>query len=317
MATENQALERSIDAVRRFNRFYTRKIGVLRERLYESAFSLAQTRVLYELANRKEATAVDLGKELGLDAGYLSRILSGFSRSGLIQKTASQSDGRQVLLTLTPRGRKAFAPLNQRSRDEIAELIEDLSDADRASMIDALSTIESLLGMTPDSSYVLRAPRAGDMGWVVSQHGTFYTQEYGYDEHFEALVAGIVSKFVENYDPKYERCWIAEKDGRTVGSVFVVRKSRTVAQLRMLIVDPSARGLGIGKRLVDECVRFAKQAGYKKMTLWTHSQLHAARGIYQAAGFRLVHKERHHSFGLDLTDETWDIELATKARRHK
>jgi DNA-binding MarR family transcriptional regulator/N-acetylglutamate synthase-like GNAT family acetyltransferase len=309
MAIQNQALERSIDAVRRFNRFYTRKIGVLREGLYESPFSLAETRVLYELANRNEATAVELGKELGLDAGYLSRILRGFSRAGLIQKTASPSDGRQVLLSITPRGRKVFAPLNQRSRDEIADLIKDLSDTDRAALIDSLSAIETLLGKPRESSYILRPPQPGDMGWVVNRHGAFYAQEYGYDWHFEALVAGIVSQFVENFDPKCERCWIAEKDGRNVGSVFVVRKSKTVAQLRMLIVDPSARGLGIGKRLVSECVRFAKQVGYKKMTLWTHSQLHAARGIYEGAGFRLVHKERHHSFGLDLTDEIWDLKL--------
>ncbi|HEY8369812.1 MAG TPA: GNAT family N-acetyltransferase [Thermodesulfobacteriota bacterium] len=304
-------LDRRIDAVRRFNRFYTQTIGALHEGHLRSPFSLTQARVLYELAHRHEPTAAALAADLGLDAGYLSRILRGFERKGLIARRPSRTDGRQSLITLTARGREAFAPLDARAREEVGALLERLSEAEQGRVVEAMQTIERLLGPEPASRapYVLRPHRPGDMGWVVQRHGEIYAQEYGWDETFEALVAEIVAKFVRNYDPKRERCWIAEKDGENVGSVFVVQQSKTVAKLRLLLVDPKARGLGLGTRLVDECIRFARQAGYRKLTLWTNDVLHAARRIYERAGFRLVHRERHRSFGHDLVGETWDLTL--------
>ncbi len=304
-------LDRRVDAVRRFNRFYTQKIGVLREGLLGSPFSLAESRVLYELAHRHEPTAAALAADLGLDAGYLSRILRGFERRGLIGRRASQSDGRQSLLSLTARGREAFAPLDAGARVEIAAVLTRLPEAEQGRLVDAMQAIEDLLGPEPSSRapYLLRPHRPGDMGWVVQRHGALYAREYGWDESFEALVAEIVAKFVRHYDPKRERCWIAEKDGENVGSVFVVRQSKTVAKLRLLLVEPKARGLGLGGRLVDECIRFARQVGYRKLTLWTNDVLHAARRIYERAGFRLVRRERHRSFGHDLVGETWDLSL--------
>jgi DNA-binding MarR family transcriptional regulator/GNAT superfamily N-acetyltransferase len=304
--------ERNIQAVRRFNRFYTRQIGVLQEKLLESPFSLAQARVLYELAHRETPTATELGTQLGLDAGYLSRILSGFKRRGLIGKTRSRADGRQTLLSLTARGRDIFAPLDAHARAEVAAMLSRLSAAERNCLIEAMRTIERVLGERPQSDarpYLLRPHQAGDMGWVVHRHGVLYAQEYGYDEQFEALVASIVAKFIQHYDAKRERCWMAEKEGEIVGSVFLVKKSKAVARLRLLLVEPKARGLGIGARLVSECVRFAGQAGYRKITLWTQSELQAARNIYKGAGFRLVRRERHHSFGQDLVGETWELTL--------
>jgi DNA-binding MarR family transcriptional regulator/GNAT superfamily N-acetyltransferase len=304
-------LEQRIAAVRRFTRFYTQRIGVLQEGLLRTRFSLTQGRVLYELANRAQPTASELARELGLDAGYLSRILRGFERQGLLRRAAAKSDGRQNLLSITDKGRKAFAPLNARSREEIGAMLGPLSASEQASLVDAMGAVERLLGAKPESRapYVLRPPAPGDMGWVVSRHGALYAQEYGFDETFEALVAEIVARFVQSFDARRERCWIAEKDGDNVGAVFVVGKSATVAQLRLLLVEPKARGLGIGARLVDETLRFARQAGYRRIVLWTQSNLAAARAIYQKAGFRLARSERHHSFGHDLVGEYWERKL--------
>ncbi len=304
-----------VAAARRFNRFYTKQIGVLHEGLLKSPFSLTEVRLLYELAHREQLTATGLGKELGLDAGYLSRILSGFEKRGLIQKTPSPADRRQTLLALTVQGRKVFAPLEARSNEEVTAMLGTLSEPEQKRLGDAMRTIERLLDAGPENRaasktpYLLRSHQPGDMGWVVHRHGVLYAQEYGYDEHFEALVAEIVAEFIQRFDPKRERCWIAEKDGEIVSSVFLVRKSKTVAKLRLLLVEPAARGLGIGKRLVSECERFARQVGYKKITLWTQSDLYAARHIYEDAGFRLVQKKPHHSWGHDLVAETWELKL--------
>jgi DNA-binding MarR family transcriptional regulator/GNAT superfamily N-acetyltransferase len=305
------SFEARIAAVRRFTRFYTQRIGVLQEGLLQSPFSLAQGRVLYELANRAQPTASELAKDLGLDTGYLSRILRGFERQGLLRRTASKSDGRQNLLAITEKGRKAFAPLNARSREEIGAMLRPLAAGEQESLVAAMGEVERLLGAPRETRapYVLRPPAPGDMGWVASRHGALYAQEYGFDQEFEALVAEIVAKFVQTFDGKRERCWIAERDGDNVGSVFVVRRSATVAQLRLLLVEPKARGLGIGARLVEEVLRFARQAGYRKMTLWTQRNLTAARAIYQKAGFHLAKTEPHHSFGHDLVGEYWERKL--------
>jgi len=303
--------DQRVAAVRRFNRFYTRQIGLLQESYLKSQFSLSQVRVLYELAHRERPTATELGRELGLDPGYLSRILRLFEKRGFLKRTPSEADGRQSHLFLTARGQAAFAPLNTRSREEIGSMLRALRARDQIRLVESMHAIEGVLGAQPEKKvpYLLRPHRPGDMGWVVSRHGALYAQEYGWDETFEALVAGIVKKFIEHYDPRKERCWIAEKDGEPVGSVFVVKQSATVAKLRLMLVEPKARGLGIGARLVDECVRFAGQTGYGKITLWTNSVLRAARRIYKEAGFRLVRQERHRSFGHDLVGETWDLKL--------
>ena len=305
------ALEERIATVRRFNRFYTRKIGVLAERLLNSPFSLAEARVLYELALREQATATELRQELGLDAGYLSRILAGFARRGLVSRASSETDRRQSHLSLTQGGRAAFEQLDTRSREEIGTLLGGLPEPDQRRLVAALRKVERLLGSSPDpkAPYLLRPPAPGDIGWVISRHGALWSEEYGFDPEFEALVAGIAGKFITEFDHRRERCWIAECDGEPVGSVFLVKGSERTAKLRLLLVEPSARGLGIGARLVAECVRFARQSGYQEITLWTQSILVAARHIYQAAGFRLTCSEPHHSFGQDLVGETWDLAL--------
>jgi DNA-binding MarR family transcriptional regulator/GNAT superfamily N-acetyltransferase len=297
--------------VRGFNRFYTRQIGVLREKPYQSSISLTEVRVLYELAHREKPTATELGDDLGLDAGYLSRMLTAFEKRGWLEKKPCDGDRRQSLLSLTGKGLNVLAPLDARSRQEIGELLSGLSAPEQNRLVDAMYTIEKLLGAQSlkQPSYILRPHQPGDMGWVVHRHGVLYAQEYRYDERFEALVAEIVAKFIQHFDSKRERCWIAEKDGAIVGSVFLVKHSKAVAKLRLLLVEPAGRGLGIGKRLVEECVRFARQAGYRKITLWTQSSLHAARGIYEKAGFRLVAQKKHHSWGHDLVAETWDLML--------
>ncbi len=303
--------ERRIAIVRRFNRFYTKQIGLLGEGYLETPFSLTEARVLYELAHRERPSATELARELALDTGYLSRILRGFERRRLLTRTRSKSDGRESHLALTARGRGAFAPLDLRSREDIGAMLRRLAPDQQRRLIEAMRTVESVLGAGPEgkAAFVLRPHQPGDMGWVVHRHGALYAQEYGFDERFEALVAGVVAKFVERYDPRRERCWIAEKDGELVGSVFLVRRSRAVAQLRLLLVEPKARGLGIGERLVAECVRFARQAGYRKVTLWTNSVLRAARRLYRAAGFRRIHRESHRSFGKSLVGETWELRL--------
>jgi DNA-binding MarR family transcriptional regulator/N-acetylglutamate synthase-like GNAT family acetyltransferase len=267
--------------------------------------------VIYELAHHEKTTATELSNELGLDAGYLSRLLRSFKKRGLIHKQPSQADGRQNFLSLTERGQEAFAMLNVRSRSEIGAMLSHFSAVDQNRLVKAMHTIEGLLGAQPERKvpYLLRPHQPGDMGWVVHRHGVLYAEEYGWDEQFEALVAGIVGKFVQHYNPKRERCWMAEMDGEIVGSVFLVTKSITVAQLRLLLVEPKARGLGIGTRLVSECVRFARQVGYRKIVLWTNSVLNAARHIYEEASFRLVDEEPHHSFGHDLIGQTWELKL--------
>jgi DNA-binding MarR family transcriptional regulator/GNAT superfamily N-acetyltransferase len=304
-------LHQRIDTVRRFNRFYTKQIGVLDEGYLHSPFSLAEARVLYELAHRDKTTATELGSELGLDAGYLSRILRSFQKRGLIEKQPSPTDGRQSELWLTVQGREAFAPLNTRSHDEIGAMLGKLAARDQIRLVKAMDTIERLFGPHAESRvpYLLRPHQPGDMGWVVHRHAVLYAEEYGWDEQFEALVASIVAAFIEHFDPKRERCWIAEMDGEIVGSVFLVKQSDTVAKLRLLLVEPKARGLGIGARLVEECIRFARRSGYQTITLWTNSVLLAARHLYEKAGFRLVHSGPHHSFGHDLVEETWELKI--------
>jgi DNA-binding MarR family transcriptional regulator/GNAT superfamily N-acetyltransferase len=303
--------DQRVGVVRRFNRFWTRRIGVLRERYLESPFSLTEVRVLYELAHREETTASELGKELGLDAGYLSRILRGFDKRGLIAKKPSETDGRRSLLRLTEGGQEAFTPLDARSREDVGAMLGVLSAAKQERLVGAMRTIEKLLGVRPEPKvpYLLRPHDTGDMGWVVHRHGVLYAREYGWDESFEALIARIVADFIDDYDPAKERCWIAERDGEIVGCVFVVKESDTVAKLRLLLVEPEARGLGLGTRLVEECVRFARSRGYKKLTLWTNSVLDAARRIYEEQGFEIVEEEEHHSFGKDLIGQNWELKL--------
>ncbi len=300
-----------VAAVRHFNRFYTRQIGLLNDGFLESAFSLSEVRVLYELAHRDGPTATELGEALGLDAGYLSRMLRGFAHRGLIARQRSPQDGRQSHLSLTAKGRRAFGALEARQSDEVARLLGRLPEAEQQRLVDAMQAVEERLGpkSEPKAPYLLRNPRPGDMGWVIQRHGALYAQEYGWNEGFEALVAEIVAKFMRDFDPRRERCWIAERDGQNVGSVFLVTKSATVAQLRLLLVEPSARGLGIGKRLVQECTRFARQTGYRKITLWTQSNLLAARGIYREEGYHIARAGKHHSFGHDLTEEVWELAL--------
>ncbi|HXZ00331.1 MAG TPA: helix-turn-helix domain-containing GNAT family N-acetyltransferase [Stellaceae bacterium] len=299
-----------VDAVRGFNRFYTQKIGVLQEGLLASPFSLTEARLLYELAQRRETTASGLCRDLGLDAGYASRLLRRFEKQQLVARTRSAEDGRQSLLALTAAGGEAFAALNQRSRDAAAALLGALSETEQDQLVQAMHGIERLLGGSGEAAPCrLRPHRPGDMGWVVSRHGAIYAEEFGWDESFEALVAKIVAKFIRHLDPARERCWIAERDGERVGSVFVVQQSPRVAKLRLLLVEYSARGTGLGARLVDEAVRFARGAGYRKLGLWTQSILLPARRIYEKAGFRLKREEPHHSFGQDLVGEFWELKL--------
>ena len=306
-------LEDRVSAVRRFNRFFTRQIGVLREGLLHSPYSLTEARIIYELAHCDVVTAADLGRELGLDAGYLSRLVSRLEQQGLLDRLPSESDGRQRLLRLTPAGEQAFALLDKRARDEVAEMLHNLSEEEQQRLLTSMQTIESVFDKGKNFKFAepffLRSHESGDMGWVTHRHGVLYRQEYGWDERFEALVAQVVSDFINNYKPARERCWIAEMGGEIVGSVFVVQASETVAKLRLLLVEPKARGLGLGSRLVEECIRFARRHSYQKMQLWTNSVLVAARRIYERAGFKLVAQEAHHSFGHDLVGETWELVL--------
>lgn len=297
-----------IAAVRRFNRFYTREIGVLEQQLLESPFSLTEARVLFELANREGVTAKAVGDDLGLDPGYLSRILQAFAEKGLVTRKPDASDRRQFGLALTRKGHLAFGRLNNSSHENVRRMLERLRAGDEQRLIDAMVTIERLIGGARPGA-TLRAHRPGDMGWVVKQHGLLYAREFGWDISFEGMVAGIAAEFLKNFDPKRERCWIAEIDGQQAGSVFLVKHSDEVAKLRLLLVDPSARGIGLGKRLVDECILFARDCGYRRITLWTQSMLLAARGIYEEAGFTRVASEPHCSFGHDLVGETWELVL--------
>lgn len=300
-----------IDTVRAFNRFYTRQIGLLDEGLLKSPFSLTEARVLYELAHRDGLVASDLVRDLGLDPGYVSRLLKKFEERGLVEREASEADARRSSIALTPAGRQAFAPLNQDSHDQVRALLDRLPPVNQERLVKAMRTVQDLLEERPEPKvpYILRPLQVGDIGWVTRRQGMLYTEEYGWDGTYEALVAEILAEFVKKFDAQWERAWIAEREGEVVGSVFVVRKSSEVAKLRLLYVEPSARGLGIGRRLVDECIAFARAKGYKTLTLWTNDILGSARRIYQAAGFQLVDEERHHSFGKDLVGQTWDLEL--------
>jgi DNA-binding MarR family transcriptional regulator/N-acetylglutamate synthase-like GNAT family acetyltransferase len=304
-------LEARVDAVRRFNRFFTRRIGVLREGLLHSRFSLTEARVLFELAHGEELVASDLSRELGLDPGYLSRTLARLEQQGLVVRVRSEADGRRRILSLTPDGEEAFSLLDSRSREEVAEMLEGLSEGDQRRLLEAMGAIEGILQRDFKFSepFVLRTHEPGDMGWVVQRHGVLYAREYGWDESFEALVARIVADFIDGYDPKKERCWIAEMGGERVGCVFVVKAGGTVAKLRLLLVEPEARGLGLGTRLVEECIRFARNRGYEKITLWTNDVLDAARHIYEEHGFVLVEEEEHHSFGRDLVGQNWELAI--------
>jgi DNA-binding MarR family transcriptional regulator/N-acetylglutamate synthase-like GNAT family acetyltransferase len=301
----------TIAAVRRFNRFYTRQIGVLRRTYLGSPYALGEMRVLYELANGAR-TATDIMHALDLDAGYLSRTLRNFEKQGLISRTRSKADARQSEISLTPAGRNTFAPFDQRSQELVAGMLADLQPEQRTRLVDAMGEIEMLLGEraeTAASSYTLRPPRIGDLGWIVKRHAALYWQEYKWGEPFEGLCAQIVADFVNNFDEKRERCWIAEMDGENVGCVMLVKDSTEVARIRLLLVDPKARGLKLGTRLVDECVTFAREAGYRKVTLWTHSVLAAARHVYEKAGFTLTASEKRHTWGQDVVAEFWDLEL--------
>ena len=304
-------LEARVEAIRRFNRLFTRRIGVLREGLLHSSYSLTEARVLFELANREELSASELVRELGLDPGYMSRTLGGLERQGLVEKVRSETDGRRRILSLTAEGEEAFKVLDSRSREEVSEMLGGLSEEEQRLLLEAMRTIEGIFekGLKFSEPFVLRPHEPGDMGWVVHRHGVLYAGEYGWDERFEALVARIVADFIDGFDPKKERCWIAEMAGERVGCVFVVKASDTVAKLRLLLVEPGARGLGVGNRLVEECIRFSRNRGYEKLTLWTNSVPDAARHIYEEHGFVLVEEEEHHSFGHDLVGQNWELVL--------
>lgn len=322
------ALDRDVETVRRFNRFYTRRIGLLQEKLLDSAFSLTEGRVLYEIARHGDTgapratapTAAEVAKALDLDVGYLSRILQRFVRRRLITRKTSPDDRRQAHLALTARGRAELAPLQRLAREDVAAMLKPLSPADRGRVVDAMRLIQRSIGGRANEPevrvepFTLRQHRAGDMGWIVSRQSALYVEEYGWNTEYEALAAEIVAQFLKTYDPARERCWIAERDGIPIGAVMIVRQSDAVARLRLLHVERSARGLGIGRRLVDECVRFSRAAGYATITLWTQANLLAARRLYEEAGFRCVAKEPHHRFGKDLIAETWELGLFTCPR---
>ena len=305
------SLETQIAAVRAFNRFYTRKLGVLGQHLSKSPFSLSEARVLYELAQGDKVAAKEIGTELGLDPGYLSRIVQNFDESGLIKREPLATDRRQYRLSLTTKGRQAFARLERSSQDDVAAMLAPLSRDDGGRLIQAMARIEQLLESPAckRGPFLLRSHRVGDIGWIISRHGAVYAQEYGWDISFEALVAEIAAQFIKSYDPAREHCWIAEVGGEPVGSIFLVKSSDEVAKLRLLLVEKKARGLGVGRALVDQCVRFAREARYKKITLWTQSILVSARDIYLKAGFERIAAEKHHSFGADLVGETWEMTL--------
>lgn len=304
------SLDARVAAVRRFNRFYTKEIGVLQEPYLQTAFLLAEARVLYEIGHLAEPTAVEICRALKLDAGYLSRILKHLEQSRLLSRAKSLSDGRRQILSLTSKGQEQLAMLDARSQEEIREQLGRLSAEQQERVVEALDTVSRALSApSPTSDYVLRPHQPGDMGWVVERHGVLYSQEYGWNGFLESMTARIVADFLKNYDPAREHCWIAEREGERLGSIFVVRKTATVAKLRLLLVEPSARGSGVGRRLVEEAVRFARGAGYGKILLWTHSVLHTARHLYEQAGFRLVEEKKHRSFGPEVTGQTWELRL--------
>ena len=295
-------------ALRRFNRFYTNRIGALREGLSQSRFSLTEARVLYELANRSDVTASDIGTVLDLDAAYLSRILRGFESKGLLTRRQSSIDRRQNVLALTEGGRAAFAPLDDAAHQEAGALLDCLTDGEQAALLGCMQRIETLLG-SEVPPWIIRGPLPGDIGWVIQRHGALYAKEFGFNPQFEALVAQVAGTFLAQHDPQRERCWIAERGGVRLGSVFLMRQSDDVGKLRLLIVEPSARGLGVGKQLVATCIDTARAAGYRRLTLWTNDILLPARKIYQKAGFRIVATAPHSDFGLPMVGEDWQLDL--------
>lgn len=312
-------LDAEIALIRAFNREYTRRIGALCEGYLDSPFSLTEARVIYEIAQREGMTATELVERLGLNEGYVSRIVKRLEARGLLQRQASTMDGRRRHLRLTPAGKRQFMMLNRRSQQQVQAMLSSL-DAERrrvvvSSMRALRAALESDRGTkaAAASSVTLRPHQPGDIGWVIGQHGRLYAQEYGWNLEFEALVAEIAAKFLRRFDPTRERCWIAERDRQRLGCVFLVAKNRSTAQLRLLLVVPEARGAGLGRMLVSECVRFAREAGYRKIVLWTQKNLAAARHLYAEAGFRKVAEEPHHSFGKDLISETWELSLASHA----
>jgi len=311
--TANAGLTADIAAFRGFNRFYTRFIGTVTERFLHTRYSLAEGRVLYELATRNQPRAKEVAEALGMDAGYLSRILSKLEESGLVTRRTSNTDSRAADLLLSAKGRAAFRMLNERSEEQARSILAEMAGTRRAQLVDAMQTIERAVqnGNGEQPGYTLRTHRPGDMGMVVALEGAGYAEQFGWDETFEALVARIVADFLANFDAQRERCWVAEVEGRHAGHIFLVKHPEQpgVAKLRLLYVDPAARGLGLGRALVDECVRFAREAGYRRITLWTQSILKAAHRIYQEAGFQLVREEQHRSFGHDLVGQTWEMEL--------
>ena len=300
-----------VAAIRGFSRFYTRKLGIIEPKLLHSSFTLQQARILYEIAHRPACTATDLARDLGLDPGFLSRTLQSLQRRQILTRKPSKDDGRVNELSLTAKGRTAQAELERRSREEVASLLASLDESQRAAVVRAMTTIERTLEPAPEkpAAVLLRSHRPGDIGWVISSQAKAYAEEYGWDISYEALVAEICAQFIRNFDASREHCWIAEAGGEPLGSVFLVNGGNDVAKLRLLLVEKKARGLGVGRALVEQCIRSAREKGYKEMTLWTQSILVAARGIYQAAGFRRVKEEPHHSFGVDLVGETRELEL--------
>jgi DNA-binding MarR family transcriptional regulator/GNAT superfamily N-acetyltransferase len=305
------ALENQIATVRGFSRFYTRKLGIIEPKLLRSPWTLQEARIIYEIAQHEGCTATDLTRTLGLDPGFLSRTLQALQRRQIVARRPSKADRRASELALTSKGRTAFAELDSRSRSEVADLLGALDDSQREAVVRAMTTIVQTLEPPAQkpAGFLLRSHRPGDIGWVTSRHGAIYAQEYGWDISFEALVAEIAAQFIKSYDPACEHCWIAEIDGEPIGSVFLVNGSNGVAKLRLLLVDKKARGLGVGRALVEQCIRFAREAGYQSAVLWTQSILVAARNIYQRAGFRLTAEDKHRSFGVDLVGETWEMRL--------
>jgi DNA-binding MarR family transcriptional regulator/GNAT superfamily N-acetyltransferase len=322
LPTENSTTlaTNSVDTVRAFNRFYTRRIGVLQEGLSQTQFTLTEARLLWEFAHRSSATAADLSRELGLDAGYLSRLLGRLKQQGLIRAARSKEDARRFDLRITAAGRQAFDPLDSRSQAEASALLHTLTESEQHDLMQSMHTVRQLLSTEHRTSAEirLRPPQSGDIGWVISRHGALYAREYGWDMRFEALVARIAADFIERFDAEREACWIAERDGARLGAVFLVQARdeqthqpiRDCAQLRMLLVEPAARGAGLGGRLVAECERFARARNYQRIVLWTNSLLLAARGIYRRSGYRLTKSEPHHSFGHDMVGESWELQLS-------
>jgi DNA-binding MarR family transcriptional regulator/N-acetylglutamate synthase-like GNAT family acetyltransferase len=306
---EQDVLDCRTEAVRAFNRFYTRRIGVVQEGYLQSRFSLTEARVLYELAHADGLTAAQIGTALDLDAGYLSRMLRSFEQDGLLTRGPSETDKRQTILALTASGRAAFAPLDQRSRQEIGAMLSRLPEPAQEALVNSMQSITRLLSDGPQPDWTTRHPAPGDIGWVIERHAALYAAEYGLDYRFEALVAQVAGAFLDNHDPACERAWIAERNGVRLGSVFLVRKTHDIGKLRLLLVEPSARGLGVGKRLVEDCIGFARQAGYRCVTLWTNDVLLAARNIYRAAGFQLVSSTPHSDFGPPMVGEEWELDL--------